>query len=220
MASKKPLALAADGRPELLQSGDGLDSTTRWADSADPTKQIVFDISILATGALRTFTWPNKNGTIATLTDTQGVVIQEFFTDVGNVGGGEDDLYSTTLAASILNADGEMIKAVYAGLLNVSACTLRVRWAGTSIFDSSTITTSGTPSFEVRAAVMRSSSTTARASVTCLVNGVGVLTKYTLLSSQDFTITNILKLTGQGGMVPANNDVVAKFGYVEKTGSA
>lgn len=40
--------------------------------SADNTKQIAFDVSAIATGTKRTATWPNKDGTVAMLSDIVG----------------------------------------------------------------------------------------------------------------------------------------------------
>lgn len=220
MSAKKPVVLAGDGRPELLQSGDGINSTTRWSDSADSSKQALLDLSIITTGNLRTLTVPNKNGTLAMLSDTNGVPIVEFFTDVGNVGAGDDDLYSVTIAVGILDADGACVRARWSGIFNVTSCQLGVKFGGTSIFASGTISSSGTAAWTVECVVMRASSTTARCIVSLLANGASVLTAYTLLSSLDWTATHILKITGTGGMIPSDNDVVAKFGFVEKTASA
>jgi len=48
---------------------NSLDSTTRFVDNGDPTKQLAFEVSGVATGTTRTLTVPNASGTIALLSD-------------------------------------------------------------------------------------------------------------------------------------------------------
>lgn len=198
-----------------------LRTNTAFVDTSDPTKASKFDCSVIASGTTRTFTFPDASGTLA-LTSSAGssVALFDHFADVGNVGAGDDDLYSDTLAANTLTANGDKIHAEYNGVFNVSGCTLKCSFAGTQIFTSGSVSTSGTTAWRLSVTLIRSGTSTARAEAVLTANGVAVGTVYTALTSQDFTTTNILKITGAGGIIPADNDIVAKFSYVEKLKAA
>lgn len=46
------------------------DNTLRFFDDVDITKQLIFELSDISTGAIRTAVWPNKSGTVAMIDDT------------------------------------------------------------------------------------------------------------------------------------------------------
>lgn len=64
---------AESGMKANGQSFSSLDSTFRLTNSVDPTKQIAFDASAIATGTTRTLAAPNVSGTIVTSGDTATV---------------------------------------------------------------------------------------------------------------------------------------------------
>jgi hypothetical protein len=46
------------------------DNTLRFFDDVDISKQLIFELSDITTGAVRTAVWPDKNGTVAMVSDT------------------------------------------------------------------------------------------------------------------------------------------------------
>lgn len=138
--------------------------------------------------------------------------------DAGNTTTTETDLYSDNLSANILSANGNIISGEYVIDFAASATAtrdIRMYFAGTLIFDSGSITTTLSSSCEVSVKIIRTNTTTARASVK-MVGTALTTTNEIDLTGQDFTIANILKITGQaGGVGAATNDIVAKFSYLE-----
>lgn len=149
-----------------------------------------------------------------------GGAIKDFTSDVGNVGTGEDDLYSFTTIASTLAATGEKITAKYGGTMVASATDTRqikVYFAGTVILDTGAITTAANSSWEINVMVIRTGTSTARSIVSFFDSGASVtnLVTETDITSLTFTNSNILKITGESaGVSVANNDIVAKLGAI------
>lgn len=74
-----------------------------------------------------------------------GGVIYSSTTSVGNVGAGEDTLYSQAIAASVLGTDGDVIRIEAFGSIssNANNKVLRFKWDGSTFYTSPTATTSG-----------------------------------------------------------------------------
>ena len=151
---------------------------------------------------------------------SQPRVIFDHYASVGNVGTGEDDLYSDTTAASQLSANGEKLEAEFGGTFVSSATATRevkVYFAGTAIFDTGALTLSLSSAWTCYVAIIRVSATVVRYMVTFATEGaalaaytsVGELTELTLSN------TNVLKLTGEAaGVGAATNDIVAMLGSI------
>ena len=142
------------------------------------------------------------------------------YADVGNVGTGEDDLYSDTTAASTLATDGQKIKAHYAGTFVSSATAtrrLRAYFGGTAIYDSTALSLSTSSDWDMVVEIIRESSTVVRCSVkvnTTSASSAPYCT-YTRITGLTLSSTNILKITGEAaGVGAADSDIVAKFGDV------
>lgn len=151
-----------------------------------------------------------------------GGTLFDHYADVGNVGTGEDDLYSDTLAASTLAADGEKVTANFAGIFSGAAAAtqeLRAYFGGTKIYDSGALAIGvATNNWDMEITVIRESSSVVRCSVG-LRTDFGTLfpySTYTRITGLTLTNTQIIKITGEAaGVGAANNQIVAKLGYVE-----
>lgn len=137
---------------------------------------------------------------------------------VGNVGGGEDDLFSDSIAGGTLTVDGDAIQVEYGGLYaSGTTPTLKAYFGGIAIFDSTAFTSSVVESYwSLRILLIRKSSSTARAVVTPAGMGGGAVVQYTpegTLTGLDFTAAITLKITGQGA---SNDDIVATLATIKK----
>lgn len=159
-----------------------------------------------------------SSGTIARV----GGVIFDHFADAGNVGTGDDDLYSDTLPASTFNTNGDKVSAMYQGIFVGAAAStqrLRVYCAGTNIYDSGALAIGvATNNWTLRVEVIRESSSVLRCSVSVSTDFATLFpySAYTRITGLTLTNTQVLKVTGEAaGAGAANDQIVAKFGYVE-----
>lgn len=176
----------------------------------------------VGSGAKFTFqdTVETKTGTTSKVA-TVGGKIKEFFTSVGNVGTGEDDLYTYTTEASILNTNGDEIEGSFGLELIDSAGTatrqVKLWFGGTAIFDTGALTITGNSDAVINFTIVRVSATVVRYRVTLTTQGAS-LAAYTSvgeLTGLTLSNTNILKLTGEAaGIGAASNDIVAHNGSV------
>lgn len=156
-----------------------------------------------------------------------GGCIFDYYTDVGNVGTGEDDLYSSTLPASTLATNGEKVTATYQGIFVGAAAStqeLRLYFGGTKIYDSGALSIGvATDNWTVHVTLIRVSSSVVRCSVS-LSTDFGTLfpySTYTEVTGLTLTNTQILKITGEAAGVGAvDNQIVAKLGTVSWLASA
>ena len=162
-----------------------------------------------------------------------GKSLFDHYTDVGNVGTGEDDLYSDTIPALQLQTNGDKLEAIYSGI-TVASGTASRRWrlyfGGTAIFDSGDLYNPvSAGAWALNVSIIRVSSSVVRyscaltisnavfvsGSVAAVVASVGELTGLTLSNTQ------VLKITGEAASTgAATNDIVAKLGYVDYTPAA
>lgn len=142
--------------------------------------------------------------------------IATYLSDVNNSGTSETDLYNTTIGANKLISNGQSIHFVGTVSENdITATTqIRVYFAGTEVANTGGISISGTGYLRIAGEIIRTTSTTARASFK--VEGNGLTTDYVNefdLTSLDFTTTNVFKVTGTaGGGSGGSNDITAKSG--------
>lgn len=138
-----------------------------------------------------------------------GGVIESRTDDVGNAGGGEDDLHAFTLPANALANDGDSVEVIWTFTTVGHVSNLRQFWTyfgGNETYDSTAQITDPEDSGVIRMLVIRKDADEAKASV-WMTNNVGsfLYYKYTPLSSLSFSSSNIIKVTGEG---VNTNDIV------------
>lgn len=150
-----------------------------------------------------------------------GGTLFDHFSDAGNVGTGEDDLYSDTLAVNTLASDGDKIIAHYGGVFNGAALStqeLRVYFGGTKIYDSGALAIgAATNAWTVNVVVIRESATVVRCNVSVSTDFATLFpySTYTRITGLTLSNTQILKITGEAAGAGAVNDqIVAKEGYI------
>lgn len=179
---------------------------------SDGTRVATFDANPAGLTADRTWTGPDKTGTIA-LTNELNRAKFDHFAVVSNVGTGEDDLYSDTLIANQLATNGDKIQAYYAGYLIASATAtrrLRIYFGGTLIYDSTAITVSSTVDYSLSVNIIRVDGTGVRCSVT-LNTSIATAAPYctvSVLGGMTLSNTQVLKITGEAAGVGAASDQV------------
>lgn len=150
-----------------------------------------------------------------------GGVISDNYADAGNVGTGEDDLYSYTTPANTLNTNGDKIEANYAGIFLSSATAtrrLKLYFGGTEIYDSTALSLSTSADWDAKVIIIRESSTVVRCSVTVNTTTASSAPycKYTRILGLTLSSTNILKITGEAaGVGAATDDIIAKIGVIK-----
>jgi hypothetical protein len=144
----------------------------------------------------------------------------DHFADAGNGTTVETDLYSDTLAAGLLAANGDKAQARYAGVTVAHATAtrqLRVYFGGTVVFDSTAQVTAAADDWHLDVLVVRVSASVVRC-VTHLRDRNGVAfrpAQYAEVTGLTLTNTQILKITGQAAAAgAATNDIVSKLGHV------
>lgn len=163
---------------------------------------------------------PYVNNSVGIATPIGGTLFDSFAD--ATVGGAEADVYTHTLAANTFNANGDKVTSQYGGqfvVVGTEATQLKVKFAGTTIYDSTApVVATGTSSWVVNVTLIRVSSTVVRYSVALNTTGAsgfayasaGELTGLTLSG------TNILKITGtSSGVGSGSGDIVGKMGFVE-----
>lgn len=142
------------------------------------------------------------------------------YASVGNVGTGEDDLYSDTTAAGQLAANGDKIEVEYGGSFVSSGTATRqikIYFGGTAIFATGALTLSLSSAWTIYASLIRVSGTVIRYMISMTTEGAA-LAAYTAvgeLTGLTLSNTNVLKITGEAaGVGAATDDIVAKLGSV------
>lgn len=147
-------------------------------------------------------------------------VLFDHYADVGNIGTGEDDLYSDTIAASQFSVNGQKLEGEYGGIFVSSATATRevkAYFGGTLIFDTGALSLSLSSAWTAYISVIRVSSSVVRCMVSFTTEGAALAayTAYTEVTGLTLTNTQVLKLTGEAaGVGAATNDIVAKLGSV------
>jgi hypothetical protein len=154
------------------------------------------------------------------------IALFDHYANAGNTTTSETDLYSDTLAAGQFAANGDKVQADYCGVFVSSATATRqikLKFAGTTIFDTGTLTLSLSSAWDMYVTLIRVSSTVVRYGVSLTTEGAA-LAAYTAtgeLTGLTLSGTNILKITGQAaGVGAATNDIVAQLGTVLFTKAA
>lgn len=149
-----------------------------------------------------------------------GGVIFDHFVDAQNTTTTKTDLYSDSILASSLGANGDKIDAEYSiNVLSTGGVTkqITVEFAGNAIFDTGALSISASTDFSVQVFIIRNTSTSVICTVTA--NSTGASTnayaKVTKLSGITLSGANTLKITGQSGTGGATGDITAVSGFGE-----
>lgn len=149
-----------------------------------------------------------------------GSTLFDGFTNAGNSGTDETDLYLNTLPAGLLKTNGDKIEAEYGGVfVSSGTATRRVRiyFGGTSIFDTGDLTLSLSSAWTAYVSIIRVNSSVVRTMVSLTTEGatLAAYTNYAEVTGLTLTNPQIIKITGEAdGVGAASNDVVAKLGTV------
>jgi len=157
-----------------------------------------------------------------------GGVIFDHYVNSGNVGTGEDDLYSDTIPANSLDTDGHKLTAIYSFQTASSASTkqIRLRFAGTLVWDSTALSPAALGYGRIEAHFVRTSSSSVRYSIYGSITSAAGVVYYHLnthgaLTGLTLTGTNILKLTGEAaGGAAATDDIIGVLSSVNWKPSA
>ena len=151
-----------------------------------------------------------------------GGTLFDHYADVGNVTTGEDDLYTDTLLANTLFANGDKVTAQYSGIFAAHATATRqikAYFGGTLIYDSTAIITAAAADWALDILVERESSTVVRCAVKAVVwpaDAAVPTVKYTRITGLTLSNTQIIKITGEAASTgAATDDIIAKVGYGE-----
>jgi len=162
-----------------------------------------------------------SGGNLTITTAYQRKSLFDHFADAGNVGTGEDDLYSDTIAAGQLANNGEKIEAQY-NLAIVSSATatrqIKAYFGGTLILDTTALTFGSAGACNIWITIIRESSSVVRCMVEFAASGLTLqpISTYTRITGLTLANTQILKITGEAaGVGAATDDIVAKMGSVE-----
>lgn len=190
-------------------SGDGYAIGSRWYDTTNDKEYVALDVTVGAA------VW--KETTIVSVRKT----LFDHFADA-TVGGAEADIYSDTLVASQLAANGDKIVAVYAGnfvTLGTELTHLKQYFDGQVIWDSTGIApATGTTSWRVNVEIIRVSATVIRYSVSLNTTGASGYVYCTVgeLTGRTLSNTNIVKLTGaSSGVGSGSGDIIGKLSTLE-----
>jgi hypothetical protein len=146
-----------------------------------------------------------------------GGILKDFHVDAANVTTGETDLYSYPVPADVLASNDDKLIAEFSGE-NIVTTTNEIKayFAGTNIFTQSNAVIAATGDWRVQVTIIRVSSSVARTTVQLFASGDDGSSDFDIktveLTSKDWTISNILKITGQAAN---SNEITAKMGYIE-----
>lgn len=175
-----------------------------------------------------TLTLPTTGGTDKYFLQTNGSgtstwaavtrTLFDHYADAGNIGAGEDDLYSDTIAASQLGANGDKLEAYYSvvAISGVGTRRVKVYFGGTAIYDSGANIYATNQDMDIRVHIIRESSTVVRATVTASTTNspAAPYAQYTRITGLTLSNTSVLKITGESGDA-TNDDIVAKHSSVK-----
>lgn len=175
--------------------------------------QIVFYVATQLTN-------PSINVTGVAFTPKPGGAIFDHFADGAstNTNGTEDTLYTDTLAAGALNANGAKIWGNYqvaiVGHVTATART-RLYFGGTVIFDTTAFNNTTNYALSLLVRVIRVSATVVRCCVVATSTSTLAVpvSTYTEVTGLDLTAVQVIKLTGIAASTnAASGDITAKLG--------
>lgn len=137
--------------------------------------------------------------------------------------GTENDLYSDTLAAGALAANGDKIDIHYAGFwIGHATATRRIRvyFGGSALLDTDNILISDDAAWDVRVSLIRVSTTVIRASAVLLSEATpqGLYPSYAEITGLTLSNTQVVKITGVATAAgAASGDITATLGSISRT---
>lgn len=215
-------AVASAGDPVFLSTTAG--GFTVTAPTAGNARVIPVGFVVTKDATVGQIKWLIGPVRKAASSDSNAVplVLFDHYADANNGTTVETDLYSDTLAAGQLAANGEKISAQYGGLFVGDATStqrLKAYFGGSLIFDTGALGLGvATDFWDLWVTVVRESSSVVRCSVAITTNA-SVLTAsatYTRITGLTLTNTQVLKITGTAaGVSGGSNQITAKEGYVQ-----
>lgn len=162
--------------------------------------------------------WQGASSALAKL----GGIIFDHYIDATNTNATETDLYTDTLTAAALGANGDKLRAQYGGVFVGDATStqrLKMYFGGTLIFDSGALGIGVLgASWNLNASLIRVSSSIVRCSVSLNTSfaTLNAYATYTEVTGLTLANTQIIKITGTAaGATGASNQVTAKEGLIE-----
>lgn len=148
------------------------------------------------------------------ITDSVNVLNTQFAT-VGNVGTGDDVLFTYSVPAATLGSDGEVLRIEAVGQFAASANNKRVRvkFGATTVFDSAALAVTAAMGWTVTTKIIRTAGTTQRAS-TVFTYDTFIITQYATAAE---TLSGAITTT-VNGEATSNNDVTCTFWKIKKEG--
>jgi hypothetical protein len=145
--------------------------------------------------------------------------LQSFYTDAGNTGTGETDLYTYTMPGATLDANGLSLTIEYAGSFTDASATpeIKLYFGGTVIYSSGVLTLTGTGDWRAKVTMFRNGGATIIATTSFEAKNTTITNTpvITGLGSLDFTSDIIIKVTGTAtGAGGGTADILAKMGQI------
>lgn len=139
-------------------------------------------------------------------------LVKQSLTAIGNVGTGEDDLISITLEANVLHRNGQGLRIVAAGRsgANGNNKQIKLKFGGTTIFDSGVVTINDKKWF-IEAYVYRTATDVQIAFAWGISDATVIAVQRTALTIDDAAAI-IIKCTGEA---TADNDIIQDMLNVE-----
>lgn len=166
---------------------------------------------------------PTKNSLydkIESLPTDEVLVVDQTASPVNNTGTSETTLQTILASAAILTADEQSLYGQFSGTFNDATATGQLKLkiinnsTTTTIFDSGTLTVSGTGAWVIKFEYYRTGSTTAKAVVTAFAPTAGAtaVTTITSLTGLDHSLSTEIRSTGQaGGGGGGSNDITGEL---------
>jgi hypothetical protein len=155
---------------------------------------------------------PSVAGDITTvvINSNAAQTLAKFYSDAANSGTTETDAYSYTLPANTLDSNGDRLDLYFDGIMveNTNTKTFVVYFGTTNICAIATVSNTN---WSVSLKLIRTSSTNIRVSFVDISSGISFNNGQDY-GSQNFTTTNVLKLTLQSNT--ASGDITAKTGTI------
>lgn len=160
-----------------------------------------------------TGTWTFSNGIklppVAGLDGKLPSMIYQSNTSIGNVGTGEDDLWSQTIAASVLGADNEklIIEIWGTGSANANSKTVKIYWNGVAVYTSPTETTQADDWYCKMMVGRRGATSQIINGIFCGWGSTDIADAFSATGSATLSSTVVVKATGTG---VSNNDITTE----------
>lgn len=155
------------------------------------------------------------NTNVTNLSSSLNKSLFDSFINVLNITTTETVLFTYTISANTLVNNGDTIRASYSFNITNDAITKRLKlyFGTTVIYDSAAMTSTDVGTVSIEVMLIKASSTTIRFVVNCFVTNLtgGLSSVVSSLGTLDFTITNLLKVTGTAGAGGIGGEITTNF---------